>query len=59
METEIVTWALGQSVAVVVLLLVCFFQRRDINRKDEQLMEYIQGMSAIARTIDKLNERLR
>ena len=30
-----------------------------IEDKDQQLLEYIQGMNAIARAMDKLSERLR
>ncbi len=67
---ELLTYLLKQGPPVVILAVVWWFARQDylkeldrlqgrIEDKDQQLLEYIQGMNAIARAVDKVSERLR
>ena len=70
MEPAIIKWLLAQGPPVVILAVVWWFARKDylkeldrlqgrLEEKDQQLLEYIQGMNAIARAVDKVSERLR
>jgi hypothetical protein len=63
-------WLAKQGPSVVILATVLWFIRKDyikemqrlqdrIQAKDEQLLEYIHGMNAVSRAIDKLTERLK
>ena len=65
-----IKWLLTQGPSVVILATMWWFARKDslneitrlqdrIQQKDEQLLEYIQGMNVLSRAIDKLSERLR
>lgn len=65
-----IKWLLTQGPSVVILATMWWFSRKDglneitrlqerIAQKDEQLLEYIQGMNTLSRAIDKLTERLR
>ena len=70
MDPVILKWLFAQSTPVVILAVVWWFARKDylreverlqgrIEDKDKQLLEYIQGMNAIARAVDKVSERLK
>ena len=70
MDPLVLKWLFAQGPAVVILATMWWFARKDsireitrlqerIEDKDKQLLEYIQGMNAIARAVDKVSERLR